>query len=79
MGMRVFGPGTPTDYCCANDLLRSYTDPDYRREKLRYLNHNERRINYSARFATQARDPPGGSAKKNLALSSTVWHWARIP
>jgi len=24
------------------DLLRSYTDPDYRREKLRYLNHNER-------------------------------------
>ena len=25
-----------------NDLLRSYTDPDYRREKLRYLNHNER-------------------------------------
>lgn len=21
-----------------NDLLRSYTDPDYRREKLRYLN-----------------------------------------
>jgi Tn3 transposase DDE domain len=25
-----------------NDLLRSYTDPDYRREKLCYLNHNER-------------------------------------
>jgi TnpA family transposase len=25
-----------------NDLLRAYTDPDYRREKLRYLNHNER-------------------------------------
>ena len=25
-----------------NDLLRSYTDTDYRREKLRYLNHNER-------------------------------------
>jgi TnpA family transposase len=25
-----------------NDLLHSYTDPDYRREKLRYLNHNER-------------------------------------
>jgi hypothetical protein len=25
-----------------NDLLRSYADPDYRREKLRYLNHNER-------------------------------------
>ena len=25
-----------------NDLLRSYTDADYRREKLRYLNHNER-------------------------------------
>jgi TnpA family transposase len=25
-----------------NDLLRSYTDQDYRREKLRYLNHNER-------------------------------------
>jgi TnpA family transposase len=25
-----------------NDLLRSYTDPHYRREKLRYLNHNER-------------------------------------
>lgn len=25
-----------------NDLLRSYKDPDYRREKLRYLNHNER-------------------------------------
>jgi TnpA family transposase len=25
-----------------NDLLRSYTDPDYRREKLRYSNHNER-------------------------------------
>ena len=25
-----------------NDLLRCYTDLDYRREKLRYLNHNER-------------------------------------
>jgi hypothetical protein len=25
-----------------NDLLRSYTHPDYRREKLRYLNRNER-------------------------------------
>jgi TnpA family transposase len=25
-----------------NDLLRYYADPDYRREKLRYLNHNER-------------------------------------
>jgi len=25
-----------------NDLLRCYADPDYRREKLRYLNHNER-------------------------------------
>jgi TnpA family transposase len=25
-----------------NDLLRSYSDSDYRREKLRYLNNNER-------------------------------------
>ncbi len=25
-----------------NDLLRSYADPDYRRDKLRYLDHNER-------------------------------------
>ena len=25
-----------------NDLLRSYTDPDFRREELRYSNHYER-------------------------------------
>jgi hypothetical protein len=41
--MQVFGPGTRTGLLLrTNDLLLSYTDSDYRREELRYLNHNER-------------------------------------
>jgi TnpA family transposase len=41
--MRVFGPGTRMGLLLrTNDVLRSYTVPDYRRKKLRYLNHNER-------------------------------------
>jgi TnpA family transposase len=42
-----------------NDLLRSYTDPDYRREKLRYLNHNER----THELQRQIRHAGSGSAR----------------
>ena len=62
-----------------NDLLRSYTDPDYRRERLRYLNHNERthqlqrQIRHAGSGSTRGRRQEELSAQSHcLALCTNL-------
>ncbi len=62
-----------------NDLLRSYTNPDYRREKLRYLNHNERthqlqrQIRHAGSGSTRGRRQEELSAQSHcLALCTNL-------
>jgi hypothetical protein len=61
-----------------NDLLRSYTDPDYRREKLLYLNHNERTHQLQRQIRHAGSAPPVANARRNSEPSPTVWRYARI-
>jgi hypothetical protein len=50
----------PAPLLRTNDLLRSYADADYRREKLRYLNHNER----THQLQRQIRKAGSGSTRR---------------
>ena len=61
-----------------NDLLRSYTDPDYRREKLRYLNHNERTHQLQRQIRHAGSGSTRGKRQEELGAQSTVWRYARI-
>ena len=53
-----------------NDLLRSYTDPDYRREKLRYLNHNERTHQLQRQIRHAGSGSTRGRRQEELAAQS---------
>lgn len=53
-----------------NDLLRSYTDPDYRREKLRYLNHNERTHQVQRQIRHAGSGSTRGRRNEELAAQS---------
>jgi TnpA family transposase len=53
-----------------NDLLRSYTDSDYRREKLRYLNHNERTHQLQRQIRKAGSGSTRGRRDEELAAQS---------
>jgi len=53
-----------------NDLLRSYTDHDYRREKLRYLNHNERTHQLQRQIRRAGSGSTRGRRHEELAAQS---------
>jgi TnpA family transposase len=53
-----------------NDLLRSYTDSDYRREKLRYLNHNERTHQLQRQIRHAGSGSTRGRRQEELAAQS---------
>jgi hypothetical protein len=53
-----------------NDLLRSYTEPDYRREKLRYLNHNERTHQVQRQIRHAGSGSTRGRRNEELAAQS---------
>jgi TnpA family transposase len=53
-----------------NDLLRSYADPDYRREKLRYLNHNERTHQLQRQIRKAGSGSTRGRRDEELAAQS---------
>jgi Tn3 transposase DDE domain len=58
-----------------NDLLRSYTDPDYRREKLRYLNHNERTHQLQRQIRKAGSGSTRGRRDEELSAQS---HWLAL-
>ena len=53
-----------------NDLLRSYTDSNYRREKLSYLNHNERTHQLQRQIRHAGSGSTRGRRQEELAAQS---------